>query len=405
MFVVLSVLVFSGIIMFLVSALVVIGRWLIRVEPCRIVVNGSSRKIETCAGERLLPVLAQNGIFLPSACGGGGSCGHCKCQVLEGGGSALATERGLLSREELRQHYRLACQVRVRDDMNIRVAEKAFHSGPFVCEVVSNNNVATFIKELVLAPAVGAFPAFRAGEYLQISVPEYDLNFRDFVIAQEHRLQWRQQGWLDVRAVNDEPVTRAYSIASYPGEQGGIRLNVRMALPPAGRKKRPPGRASAYLFSLKPGDQVMASGPYGEFLVQDSDREMVYIGGGVGMAPLRSHLGDMLYNRKTQRKISFWYGARSGKELFYDGEFRRLSLEHPCFRYEVALSAPLAEDNWPGATGFIHQVLYDRYLKNHCEPEECEYYLCGPAAMIDATVAMLDGLGVPPEMISCDNFG
>ncbi len=403
--VVLSVLVFSGIIMFLVAALFVITRKLTSARTCRIGVNGFARSIEVSAGGKLLPVLAQHGIFLSSACGGGGVCGHCKCQVLQGGSGALATEKGLLSREELRQHYRLACQVRVREDMNIRVSERAFHSGPFVCEVVSNNNVATFIKELVLVPLASASPAFRAGEYLQISVPEYDLNFRDFVIEQDYYSQWQQQGWLEVRAVNDEPVIRAYSIASYPGERGGLRLNVRMALPPAGTKKGIPGRASSFLFSLKPGDRVMVSGPYGEFLIRDSDREMVYIGGGAGMAPLRSHLGDLFYNRKTQRRISFWYGARSRKELFYDEEFRRLACEFSNFRYETALSAPLAEDNWTGASGLIHQVVYDRYLQSHAEPEACEYYLCGPTAMIDAVMAMLDGLGVASEMISCDKFG
>lgn len=401
--IVLSVLVVCGIVLILVAVLVVTGHLLGGSASYRVCVNGS-RAFAAERGQKLLSVLARNRVFLPSACGGGGTCGHCKCRIPEGGGHVLETEKGLLSREELRAHYRLACQVKVREDMNIHLPDQVFQAAEYVCEVVSNHNVATFIKELVLRPP-DSFKGFRAGEYVQLTVPEYELLFRGFEIDAPYRAHWQQQGLLDLRAANDEEVVRAYSIASYPREPGGIRFNVRAALPPPGKKKCLPGRASSYLFFLKPGDKVSLSGPYGEFLIRESGREMVYIGGGAGMAPLRSHLGDLFFNRRTQRKVSFWYGARSAKELLYDEEFRKLACTFSNFRYEAALSAALPEDDWSGEKGLIHEVVLRRYLQAHPAPEECEYYLCGPALMAGAVMAMLDGLGVPRQMISCDNFG
>ncbi len=375
-----------------------------RQGACRLIINDGSDPVVVDAGGSLLSALAERKVFLPSACGGAGTCGMCKCRVLEGGGEILPTETGLLSRKEQKAHYRLACQVKVRQDMRLLIPEEIFQIRKYDCRVRSNRNVATFIKELVLDLPQDDI-GFKAGGYIQIDIPPYRLSFRDFDIDPEYRADWDKYHLWDLEASNDEPIFRAYSMANHPAEKGMVMLNVRIATPPPRTKGIPPGRASSYIFSLKPGDRVSISGPYGEFFIKDTDREMVYIGGGAGMAPLRSHLFHLFKTLKTPRKVSFWYGARSRREMFYHEEFMRIAEEFPNFSFNVALSEPLPEDRWDGPVGFIHQVLYDRYLKDHPEPEEVEYYLCGPPMMIAAVQKMLDSLGVPPEMIAFDSFG
>jgi len=371
-------------------------------------INGDSEKnITTRPGSTLLSVLAGQSVFLPSACGGGGTCAMCECQVTEGGGEILPTETGHISRSKAKDNWRLACQVKIKDNMKIQVPDEIFSIQKWEATVESNNNVATFIKELVLNLPEGENLKFQAGGYIQIDIPEYhNLSFSDFEIENEYHPDWDQYKIWDLVANNDEPVFRAYSMANHPAEGNRVMLNVRIATPPPALwNEAPPGLASSYIFNLKPGDKVTISGPYGEFFIKDTEREMVYIGGGAGMAPMRSHLFHLFQTLKTGRKVSFWYGARSVREMFYDEHFKEIENKFPNFSYNVALSEPMEEDNWSGHTGFIHQVLHDEYLKNHEDPTEIEYYMCGPPPMINACDGMLDSLGVDKEMIAYDSFG
>ena len=402
--VLLSVVVFTGVILLLVTILSLVEANFVKAGDCKIYVNDEPKPLVVAAGKNLLFTLANAKIFLPSACGGGGTCAMCKCQVLEGGGNILPTETGQISRKEQKQHYRLSCQVKVRNDLKIRIPEEVFHIKKFNCRVRSNRGVATFIKELVLE-----LPEplnFKPGGYIQIDIPPYQLNFKNFEIEEKFRPDWDKYNLWSLKALNDESIFRAYSMANHPGEAGVVMLNVRIATPPPRNMELFPGKASSYIFNLKPGDQVTISGPYGEFFIKDTKREMIYIGGGAGMAPLRSHLFHLFHTLQTRdRKVSYWYGARSKREMFYTEDFAEIQKNFKNFAYHVALSEPLPEDNWTGYKGFIHQVLYDNYLKNHEEPEEVEYYLCGPPMMIAAVQKMLDSLGVPKEMIAFDSFG
>ncbi|HFE65026.1 NADH:ubiquinone reductase (Na(+)-transporting) subunit F [candidate division KSB1 bacterium 4484_188] len=364
-----------------------------------------NHQLEVPLGGKLLDTLADNEIYLPSACGGQGTCGECKCIISEGGGDVLPTERAKLKRREIKEGYRLSCQVAVKGDMKIEVPAEVFEIKKWVCTVRSNRNVATFIKELILDLPEGENVEFRAGGYIQIEAPPHTVYYSDFDIDEEYRADWDKYHMWDYVSKVTEPVVRAYSMANYPEEKGIIMLNVRIASPPPGMPNVPPGQMSSYIFSLKPGDKVTISGPYGEFFARDTDNEMVFIGGGAGMAPMRSHIFDQLKRINTKRKITFWYGARSLREAFYVEEFNKLQEEHENFTWHLALSEPLPEDNWTGPVGFIHQVLYDMYLKDHPAPEDCEYYLCGPPMMNEAVLKMLDNLGVEPENILFDDFG
>ena len=365
------------------------------------------KSIATRPGSTLLSALAGQSVFLPSACGGGGTCAMCECQVFEGGGEILPTETGHINRKQAKDNWRLACQVKIKENMKIHVPDEIFSIQKWEATVESNQNVATFIKELVLNLPEGENLDFQAGGYIQIDIPEYhNLGFNDFSIEEEYHPDWDKYKIWDLVANNDEPVFRAYSMANHPAEGNRVMLNVRIATPPPPLWDQvPPGLASSYIFNLKPGDKVTISGPYGEFFIKDSDREMVYIGGGAGMAPMRSHLFHLFHTLKTGRKVSFWYGARSVREMFYDEQFKQIQEEFPNFSYKVALSEPMEEDNWTGHTGFIHQVLHDEYLAKHEDPTELEYYMCGPPPMINACDNMLDSLGVDKEMIAYDSFG
>lgn len=405
-YVILSTAVFTGLIVFLVFILNIVEKKFVKKGDCKIFINDDPEPIHVPSGKNLLFSLSNKKIFLPSACGGGGSCAMCKCQVLEGGGNILPTETGQINRRQQKEHYRLACQVKVRQDMKIRIPDEVFHIQKFDCTVRSNNNVATFIKELVLELPKDKKLEFHAGGYIQIDIPAYQINFKDFKIEEKFHPDWDKFKLWDLKAENDEDVFRAYSMASHPAEPGIVMLNVRIATPPPRDMGLPPGKASSYIFNLKPGDKVTISGPYGEFFIKDTKREMIYIGGGAGMAPMRSHLFHLFHTMKTRdRKVSYWYGARSVREMFYTEDFDNIQKNFPNFTYHVALSEPLPEDNWKGPVGFIHQVVLNEYLKNHPEPEEIEYYLCGPPMMISAVQKMLDSLGVPPEMIAFDSFG
>ena len=404
----LSVAVFSGLVLMLVLILNFAESKLLPQGDVTIEINGDSEKnITTRPGSTLLSVLAGQSVFLPSACGGGGTCAMCECQVMEGGGEILPTETGHISRSKAKENWRLACQVKIKDNMKIQVPDEIFSIQKWEATVESNNNVATFIKELVLNLPEGENLKFQAGGYIQIDIPEYhNLSFSDFEIENEYHPDWDQYKIWDLVANNDEPVFRAYSMANHPAEGNRVMLNVRIATPPPSLwNEAPPGLASSYIFNLKPGDKVTISGPYGEFFIKDTEREMVYIGGGAGMAPMRSHLFHLFQTLKTGRKVSFWYGARSVREMFYDEHFKEIESKFPNFSYNVALSEPMEEDNWSGHTGFIHQVLHDEYLENHEDPTEIEYYMCGPPPMINACDGMLDSLGVGKEMIAYDGFG
>ena len=370
-----------------------------------VLVNGE-RQLSMPVGVRLMNGLADAGLFVASACGGGGTCGQCRVRVLSGGGAILPTETSLISKREAADHYRLSCQVTVKQDLEIQVPDEVFGVRKYECRVVSNRNVASFIKELVLALPEGETLEFRAGGYIQIECPPHDLRFADFDIDERFRPEWdRHRLWRYESHVR-QPVMRAYSMANFPLENEVVKLNVRIATPPPGSDAAvPPGVMSSYIFSLRPDDRVTISGPYGEFFARNTDNEMVFVGGGAGMAPMRSHIFDQLKRLHTQRKMSFWYGARSRKEMFYVEEFDALAREHPNFEWHLALSEPLEEDNWTGLTGFIHQVLYDNYLKDHPAPEDCEYYLCGPPMMNSAVIKMLEDLGVMRENIMLDDFG
>jgi Na+-transporting NADH:ubiquinone oxidoreductase subunit F len=370
----------------------------------------NDRDMVVAPGSNLLSTLSNNGVFLPSACGGGGTCGMCRCQITEGGGSILPTETGFFTRREQHDNWRLGCQVKVRENMTIRVPEAVLGVKKWECEVVSNRNVATFIKEFVVKLPEGEDLNFRSGEYVQIYIPKYEVDYRtDIDVEDEYRPDWDKFDLWSLKAKNDEETFRAYSMANYPAEKNLIILNIRIATPPMDRNpkwpKVPPGICSSYIFSRKPGDRVTISGPYGEFHIKHTDAEMVYVGGGAGMAPLRSHIFHLLKTEKSNRKISYWYGARSRREIFYEDEFRELEKKFPNFTFNIALSEPRPEANWTGNTAFIHKVLLDNYLDKHKLPEEIEYYLCGPPVMNAAVLNMLDNLGVPPENIAFDDFG
>ena len=404
----LSVAIFCGIILILVLMLNFAESKLLPQGEVTININGDDEKsMQLKPGPTLLSALATQNIFLPSACGGGGTCALCKCQVNEGGGEILPTEKGHISRSEAKENWRLACQVKIKDDMKVHVPDEIFNIQKWDCTVRSNKNVATFIKELVLELPKGENLNFTAGGYIQIDVPEYhDLGFKNFDVEKEYHEDWDKFKIWDVVANNDEDCFRAYSMANHPAEGNIIMLNVRIATPPPALWDQvPPGIASSYIFNLKAGDKVTISGPFGEFFAKETDREMIYLGGGAGMAPMRSHLFDLLDTQKTKRKITFFYGARSAREMFYHDDFTRLEKEFPNFKYVVGLSEPMPEDNWEGPTGFINNVAFDQYLKDHEDPTELEYYMCGPPMMIDACDKMLYDLGVEREMIAYDSFG
>ena len=400
----LSVAVFTGIILVLITIITVTEAKLVGGGSVKLVINGKEDDaIEVPAGGNLLTTLSSQSIYLPSACGGGGTCAMCKCQVLEGGGEILPTEVGYFTRAEVKDNWRLACQVKAKSDMQIKVPDEIFSIQKFDCTVTSNDNVATFIKELDMKIEGGKELDFTAGGYIQIYIPEYNLNYKAFDIQDEYRPDWDKYNLWDNNASNDEEIFRAYSMANHPAEGNRITLNVRIATPPPG-KEVPPGIASSYIFNLKEGDKVVVSGPYGEFFAKDTDKEMLYIGGGAGMAPMRSHLFDLFHTKKTNRKVSFWYGARSLREMFYQDHFEKIEKEFPNFSFHVAMSDPLPEDNWTGNTGFIHQVVLDNYLNDHPDPTEIEYYMCGPPPMIAAVQRMLYDLGVEKENIMFDEF-
>lgn len=377
----------------------------------KIRINGE-REVITSAGSTLLSSLAANKIFLPSACGGGGSCGMCRCQVEEGGGEILPTEVGFFTRKQIKDHYRLACQVKVKMNLEIKIPQSILGIKKWECEVVSNNNVASFIKEFVVRLPEGETLNFQPGSYIQIDVPKYDIKFADMDIDDKYRDEWDKFKMWGLVCKNDEETYRAYSMANHPAEGNIVMLNIRIATPPFDRNTGTwaagikPGICSSYIFSRKPGDKVTVSGPYGEFHILNTKREMLYIGGGAGMAPLRSHLLHLFKTLKTtDRKISYWYGARSRREIFYEEDFRAIERDFPNFSFHIALSDPQPEDNWTGYTGFIHQVIYDHYLKDHDAPEDIEYYMCGPGPMANAVKKMLWDLGVPREMLMYDDFG
>ena len=402
--VLLSLVVFTGIILTLVAIISVLEKKLVGEGEVDLIINDDeSGKIKTPTGGNLLSALTSNGIMLPSACGGGGTCGMCRLQIFEGAGDILPTEKGHFSRKEIKEDFRLACQVKVKNNMKIHVADEIFSIQRFHAKVISNKNVATFIKELVLDLG-DKHMDFRAGGYIQIYIPPYELSFKEFDIEKKFHEDWDKYNLWRYHVKTDEEIYRAYSMANHPAEGNIVMLNVRIATPPPG-KDVPPGLCSSYIFNLKPGDTVDVSGPYGEFFVKETDREMVYIGGGAGMAPLRSHIMDLLETKNSKRKISYWYGARSKREIFYEEDFHRLEKEHPNFSFHIALSDPLPEDNWTGPTGFIHQVLHDHYLKDHEDPSEIEYYMCGPPMMISAVNRMLYDQGVERDMIAFDDFG
>mgnify|MGYP001113809932 FL=1 len=404
----LSVAIFSGVILILVLMLNFAESKLLPQGNVSININGDDDKsLQVRPGSTLLSALATENIFLPSACGGGGTCAMCKCQVNEGGGEILSTEKGHISRTEAKENWRLACQVKIKENMKVHVPDEIFNIQKWDCTVRSNNNVATFIKELVLELPKGENLNFTAGGYIQIDIPEYhQLGFKNFNVEKEYHEDWDKFKIWDVVANNEEDCFRAYSMANHPAEGNIIMLNVRIATPPPALWDQvPPGIASSYIFNLKKGDKVTISGPFGEFFAKDSDREMIYLGGGAGMAPMRSHLFDLLDTKKTDRKITFFYGARSAREMFYHDDFLKLEKEHSNFKYIVGLSEPMPEDKWEGPTGFIHNVALEEYLKDHEDPTELEYYMCGPPMMIDACDKMLYDLGVEREMIAYDSFG
>ncbi|AKG14934.2 Na(+)-translocating NADH-quinone reductase subunit F [Moraxella bovoculi] len=402
-----GVAMFTAIIMSLVVVILIARSRLVSSGKVTININDNpDNNVTTAAGGKLLQTLAGEGIFLSSACGGGGTCGQCRCKVLDGGGSILPTEEGHFTQGEIREGMRLACQVAVKQDMQIEIDPEFFDVKKWECEVISNENVATFIKELTLKIPEGEVVPFRAGGYVQLEAPPHEVHYKDFDIAKEYHEDWDNFNLWRYTSKVDEPVIRAYSMANYPEEKGIIKFNIRIASPPPrGPEGIPPGQMSSYVFSLKPGDKITVSGPYGEFFAKDTKAEMVFIGGGAGMAPMRSHIFDQLKRLKSDRKISFWYGARSKREMFYVEDYDGLAAEFDNFEWHVALSDPQPEDNWEGYTGFIHNVLYEEYLKDHPAPEDCEFYMCGPPVMNAAVIKMLKDLGVEDENILLDDFG
>ena len=402
--IIVSVILFTVMLLLLALLILKVRARLVPQGDVHINVNGE-RDLAVRAGGRLLGTLNDAGIFVPSACGGGGTCAQCKVKVLEGGGSLLPTEASLITKREAREGERLACQVAVNEDMRIVVPDEVFGVKKWQCKVRSNDNVATFIKELVLELPEGEVLDFKAGGYIQIECPPHRLSYSTFDIGEVFREEWEKYGLMDLESVVTEPELRAYSMANYPAENDIIMLDVRIATPPPDMPKAPPGVMSSYIFNLKPGDTVTVSGPYGEFFARDTGAEMVFIGGGAGMAPMRSHIFDQLKRLDSKRRMSFWYGARSLREAFYTHEFDELAATHENFTWHLALSDPLPEDNWDGPKGFIHEVLYREYLEHHPAPEDCEYYMCGPPMMNAAVLKLLDDLGVERENILLDDFG
>jgi len=403
--VILGVGLFTAVVLILVFVILMARSRLVAVGSVNVVVN-DELELGIPVGSKLMQGLADADLFVPSACGGGGTCGQCRVQILSGGGAILPTERSIINKRDAADHYRLSCQVTVKQDMKVQVPDEVFGVKRYECTVVSNRNVASFIKEFVVELPAGEELDFRAGGYIQIECPPHDLKYADFDIDEEFRDEWDRYNLWRYESHVKKPEMRAYSMASYPEERTVIKLNVRIATPPPGADDSiPPGIMSSYIFNLKPGDKAVISGPYGEFFAKDTDNEMVFIGGGAGMAPMRSHIFDQLKRKHSKRKMSFWYGARSLKEMFYEQEFNELAENNDNFEWYLALSEPQPEDNWEGLTGFIHQVLYDEYLSKHEAPEDCEYYLCGPPMMNSAVVSMLDSLGVPKENILLDDFG
>jgi len=404
--IVLGVIFFTLIILILVGFIIESKKRLVPQGKLKIIVNNDeANPIIVNPGEKLLNALANNQIFVSSACGGGGSCGQCKVKVLDKDQKLLPTEKSHINKKQAKEGYRLSCQLPVKKDLKIELPPEIFSAKKMECEVISNDNVATFIKEFTLKLPEGIDLDFEAGGYIQIIVPPYEVNFKDFDIGEKFIKDWQDTGLLNLKSKVDEEVIRAYSMANYPLEKGIVKLNVRIATPPLYDLSIPPGKGSSYIFSRKPGDKVTIMGPFGEFKASDTDAEMVFIGGGAGMAPLRSIIFDQLLRLNSKRKISFWYGARSLKEIFYQKDFDNLAEKYDNFTWNVALSQPLPEDNWTGYTGFIHTVVYENYLKNHPAPEDAEYYLCGPPMMLESVLNMLDSLGVEKENIRFDDFG
>ncbi len=409
--IVISIIAFLVITLSLVGLLLYAKKKLLPSGEVKISINEGTHEFTVSPGSTLLNTLSENGVFLPSACGGGGSCGMCRCQVLEGGGEILPTETNFFTRKEQSEKWRLACQVKVKEDMKLHVHEEVLGVQKWECEVVSNKSVSTFIKEFVVKLPEGEKLNFKSGGYIQIDIPKYDaIKFADFDIETEYREEWDQLKMWDLVTKNPEATYRAYSMANHPAEGNIIMLNIRIATPPwsratGGFEKVNPGICSSYIYSLKPGDKITISGPYGEFFVKDTPAEKMFIGGGAGMAPMRSHIFHLFGTERTDKKATFWYGARSKREIFYQEQFEAIENEFPNFKFTVGLSEPKAEDNWTGPVGFIHDVIYNNYLKDHDAPEDIEYYLCGPPMMTAAIEKMLDNLGVPPENIMYDNFG
>ena len=402
----LGVLSFTGVVLLLVCIIIFARSLLVSTGSVNIEINDDpTNTITVPAGSKLLQTLAENKIFLSSACGGGGTCSQCKCQIIDGGGSILPTEESHFTTKEKADGWRLSCQVPVKEDLKIKIPDEVFGVKEWECEVISNNNVATFIKELILKLPDGEEVNFKAGGYVQLEAPKYEnLSYKNFNIEEEYHEDWDRFKIWDNTASNDESIIRAYSMANYPEEKGVLKFNIRIASPPPGSDV-PPGLMSSWVFNLKKGDKVRVFGPFGEFFAKETDNEMVFVGGGAGMAPMRAHIFDQLLRLNSKRKITFWYGARSLREMFYVDEFNKLDNDNENFNWHVALSDPLPDDNWEGKTGFIHQVLFDNYLKDHPAPEDCEYYLCGPPMMNKAVIEMLLDLGVEPENIALDDFG
>ena len=402
--IILGVVLFTAIVLLLVAVILGARSKLVNSGDVTITIN-NEKEITVPAGGKLLNTLAAADLFLPSACGGGGTCAQCKCVVEEGGGSILPTEESHFTKREAREGWRLSCQVPVKQNMKVEVEEEVFGVKQWECTVESNPNVATFIKELTLRLPEGENVDFRAGGYVQLEAPAHHVKFSDFDIEEEYRGDWEHFGFFNMESIVTEPVIRAYSMANYPEEKGVVKFNIRIATPPPRTQGLPPGKMSSYTFNLKPGDTMTVYGPFGEFFAKDTDAEMVFIGGGAGMAPMRSHIFDILRRVKSDRKISFWYGARSMREMFYQDEYDELASENENFSWNIALSDPQPEDNWTGLTGFIHNVLLEQYLKDHPAPEDCEFYMCGPPMMNAAVIKMLKDLGVEDENIMLDDFG
>jgi Na+-transporting NADH:ubiquinone oxidoreductase subunit F len=402
--------IFLLIILVLVAMLLYAKKKLTPSGKVTISINEGEKELVVDPGQTLLSALGNSKIFLPSACGGGGTCAMCRCQVHDGAGSILPTETGYFTRKEQASDWRLACQVKVKEDLKMSIPHEILGIKKWECEVVSNNNVATFIKEFVVRLPEGEILDFKSGGYIQIDVPKIDVDFKDIEVGDKFKEEWEKFGMFDLKMKNPEPTFRAYSMANHPAEGNIVMLNIRIATPPwdrvAGRFMNVnPGICSSFIFSRKPGDKVTVSGPYGEFFIKETQREMMFIGGGAGMAPMRSHIFHLFHTAKTGRKVTFWYGARSSKEIFYEEHFRAIEREFPNFKFTIALSEPLPGDNWEGPVGFIHQVIADNYLSKHDEPEDIEYYLCGPPMMNAAVTKMLYDLGVPDEMVAFDDFG